>query len=334
MRRGSSRETPCQSLCYGHEVLTTFAFRDLVYSLKDHKLLWQHSGKDSSRGICPPLIPLLVGKDRVYFARRTPSNGYDLEGVKLQNGELLYRTPLITKAANTDYGFLKQNVLELIPLSGEDELILQYDSERLLTTGVPRSGSLSIINGANGQVLQKIDCGKFGRPGMVRSTTTSFSLASRGVAAYSFRDRRDVMTVQTFSRQADGSFTRTLVRAVALLPRTLSVGSVMVGPVTLQAFSLRFDDVPSSLTIRSSLYFDDIRKLAEQLTPVKVDEYYRVVWEQPLTLPPRKRGRRFLNLARDGHGGSLMVLDERRVILDRSRSKDQAVYLFDFTPEW
>lgn len=314
----------------------------MVYSLKDDKLVWHQIHTDIPKEKSPRLTPLIIGKDRVYFARRTSSHGYDLVALKLQNGERLYRTPLIAKIAKYDDGRLQRDalrlqrdVLDLIHLEG-DELIMQFNSNRLVSRGIERLGSMSIINGADGQVIQKIDYGGLGCPRIAKSTSTSFTLASVGSSAPEpFQHSSDVVTLQTFSRQPDGSFLRTLVRVVTVAAGTFYAGTVVIHPVTLQAFSVvAGDHAPKALTLVPNQKPDERHQMQKWWPHLAVDEYYRVEAARPLTLPPRKRGRREFNVTVQWNHAFLDLLDERRVVFDHTGSKDDALYLFDFTPEW
>jgi hypothetical protein len=327
------------------KVLTTFVFRDIVYSLKDRELVWQQVESDVPTDECPRLIPLLIGKDRVYFARHTSNHGYDLVAFKLRTGERLYRTPLIAQIAAFDHGNLETDVLALIHLGGGNELIIQFDSERLISTGLRDSGSWCIINGADGQVIQKIDYGGLGRPTMVKSTSTSFTLVSE----ISLTPRRsDLVILQTFSRQAGGSFLRTLVRVVELSWVIVWYGKA-IHPLTLQAFSaVTNHTVPSQVFSTSNSTPEtpraltlvpnrspDVRRMIQEWWPhLVVDDYYEVTAARPLTLPPRERGS-YLSAAPHSFFARVM-LDERRIVF-RYQSTTDGTYiyvLFDFTPEW
>jgi hypothetical protein len=78
----------------------------------------------------------------------------------------------------------------------------------------------------------------------------------------------------------------------------------------------------------------------QQASPdVTVDKYHGVTAASELTLPPRRTnggrgGRRKFPVKAGWNYGFLVLVDERRVIFDHTGSKDDAIYLFDFTPQW
>lgn len=307
-----------------------------MYSLKDDKLVWRQHYADIPKERHLRLTPLIIGKDRVYSAWKTSSHGYDLVALKLQTGERIYRTPLIAKISMHDDGRLegyRRVALDLIRLDTGDELIIQFNSDRLVSWSVERSGSFSIINGADGQVIQRVDYDGLGCPRIAKSTSTSFTLASEGSQA---PDRcSDVVILQTFSRQPDGSFLRTAVRVVTVAAWTVYAGTVVIHPLTLQAFSIvAGNHAPKALTLVPNRDPDDCRKMQKWWPHVTVDEYYRVAAARPLTLPPRKRRRRQFNGITRWNYACLFLPDERRVVFDHTGSKDDALYLFDFTPEY
>jgi hypothetical protein len=66
------------------------------------KVVW---GMDHATAT-PRLTPLLIGRQRVYFGRRTPEHGYDLVAYKLPTRDLLYQVPLIADIADHDHDCL------------------------------------------------------------------------------------------------------------------------------------------------------------------------------------------------------------------------------------
>ncbi|RMD44299.1 hypothetical protein DV735_g795, partial [Chaetothyriales sp. CBS 134920] len=270
----------------------TRSFCDVVYSLQTDELVWRHVHKDAPRVERPRLTPMIIGRDRFYFAHPTANKGYDLVAFTLPKGDRLYQTPLIAKLEPDDEDdgrLLKRPAVDLINFAGQDELLIQFNSDRLVrlpSTRVQASGSFSIINGADGQVMQKFAYGGLGRPKLAKSTSkSSFTLAS---LAPSWETQRPLcaVTVQTFSRQSDGSFLRTFVRIVSLESLSLHYGSVAIHPRTLQAFSVKAGTHgPNALT----LVPDDCQEMQKHWPDLTVDEFYRVAETRAFTLPPRKR---------------------------------------------
>ncbi|KIX00382.1 uncharacterized protein Z518_10521 [Rhinocladiella mackenziei CBS 650.93] len=322
---------------YDHD--STRSFWDMVYSLKDNQLVWRKDHVYIPKKERPRLTPLTIGQDRVYFAHRTSNHGYDLVAFKLRTAERLYQMPLISKIASGDKGYLvpyQRDILDLIHLDGGDELIIQFNSDRLVSWGPGLPETFSIINGANGQVIQKIDCAGLGRPRIAKSTSTSFILASEvSSAPKPYHHCLDVVTLQTFSRQPNGSFFRTAIRVVTLEARAAYAAAVAIHPLTLRAFSfVAGNHAPQALTLVPNWDPNDRRRMRKWWPHLTVDEFYRVEVARPVTLPPRQRGRRKFKVTAQWKFASLILLDERRVVFDIIGSKYDALYLLDFTPEW
>jgi hypothetical protein len=295
----------------------------------------------------PRLTPLLIGRQRVYFGRRTPEHGYDLVAYELHTQDLLYQVPLIAHIADHDHGCLghrrkRRDVLELIQHGGE-ELIIQFNSDRLVSFGFGSQGHFAIINGRNGQIIQQIGWDGFqGRPTVARSSSTTLALVDSVHTLYS-KPFVSVVMIQTFSRQSDGSFVRTGVQMVTAAAGTALTGSVVIHPFTFQAFTVRTGEAPKALTLSPDGGMDHGRTMnatVQQASPgVTVDKYHGVTAASMLTLPPRRTnggrgGRRKFPVRAGWNHGFLVLVDERRVIFDHTGSEDDAIYLFDFTPQW
>jgi hypothetical protein len=78
----------------------------------------------------------------------------------------------------------------------------------------------------------------------------------------------------------------------------------------------------------------------QQASPgVTVDKHHSMTAAPRLTLPPRRTnrghgGRRQFQVMAVWGQGTLVLVDERRMIFDNTGARDDAVYLFDFTPKW
>jgi hypothetical protein len=316
---------------------------DVVYSLIDGKVVWAMDHATAT----PRLTPLLIGRQRVYFGRRTPERGYDLVAYELHTQDLLYQVPLIAHIADHDHGCLghrrkRRDILELIQQGGE-ELIIQFNSDRLVSFGFGSQRHFAIINGRNGQIIQQIGWDGFqGRPTVALSSSTTLALVDSVHRLYS-KPSVDVVMIQTFSRQSDGSFVRTGVQMVTAAAGTALTGSVVIHPFTFQAFTVRPGEGPEALTLSPDGGMDHGRTMnatVQQASPgVTVDKYHGVTAAPRLTLPPRRTnggrgGRQKFPVRAEWNHGFLVLVDERRVIFDHTGSKDDAVYLFDFTPQW
>lgn len=296
---------------------------DVVYSLNERNVIWQMAHVTEA----PQFTPLLIGKQRVYFASKTSNNGYDLVAFELHTGRMLYRTLVVPKIADSDHARLAinmRNVLQLIEHCG-DEVIIQLNSDRLFSYGFVDPDYIAIIDGMNGRTIQKIAWAGFGRAPMIaKSNSTAIAIASSV-------SNSDVVTIQIFSQQADKSFIRTSVRMVQVPTGTAYTGSIVVHPFTLQAFTVRAgDSAPKALTLSPS------QPNERQILPcLEADEYYRVTASRPLTLPRRGRhGRRKFNVKAQWNHASMVLVNEGRLVFDHTGSRDDAVYLFDFTPKW
>ncbi|RMZ80743.1 hypothetical protein DV738_g2625, partial [Chaetothyriales sp. CBS 135597] len=150
---------------------------DIVCSLKDdEELVWHLVHEDIPKLSSPELTPLCIGRDRAYFAYKTRNHGYDLVAFKAQTGEKLYQTPLTAEIANGDGDYHRMDhdaPIDLMDFAGSDERIIQFDSDRLMSSLDYSMGpeSFSIINGTDGQVMQKIDYAPLAYPEMAKSTT-------------------------------------------------------------------------------------------------------------------------------------------------------------------
>jgi hypothetical protein len=117
-------------------------------------------------------------------------------------------------------------------------------------------------------------------------------------------------------------------------------GNIVVHPFTFQAFRVRGGRVPRALTLSPEEGMDHccmMNAVAQQESPgVIVDKYYSMTAAPKLTLPPSSghEGRREFPTGGESNYGYLMLADERRLIFKRAWSADDAIYLFDFTPQW
>jgi hypothetical protein len=293
----------------------------------DDREVWRKVHPDIPQGLAPSETPLIVGKDRAYFAAQTPSDGYDLVAYKLQDGEELYRAPLIARRLFDDFGYPDPMtpVLALIRLGQGEEHIIQFDSTRLMTRRIGGSRSFSVINGADGQVVQTISA-SHGDLRFVKSTPTTFTLVAYPTAT--------MVTLETFSRQSNGLFSRTWTRVVSYFP-SINWGNdksihVTINPHTMQAFSVR--GTANALTLiptRRPDYY------GPGTADLPIDEYFRTDEGKPVTLTPHTRpGRRAFNLTGDGRFACLISLDERRLVLSTTfwhRGREDTVYVIDFT---
>ena len=300
---------------------------------------------DKPNGEFPRLTPLLIGEYRVYFAHRTSSNGYDLVAKEFRCGRSLYQTPVIARIADGDHGCPSSNwdVLKLIQFGG-NELIIQLNSDRLVSCNFGAPHHFTIINGANGQVIQKISHDGFsGCRTITKANSSTFAMV--GLAHAPSREHPlDAVIIQTYSRQLDESFSRTAIQTVTMANDIAYTGSVTIHPFSLHAFSVRAgDSALKALTVARNLNIDDHREpdiaLRNWSPPITVDGYYHVVAARALTLPPRQLNcggggsRRKLELTTQWNCGRLMLLDERRIVLVHSGSRAGPKYLLDFTPK-
>jgi hypothetical protein len=292
----------------------------------DDRELWRKVYPDIPKGLAPHETPLIVGKDRAYFAAQTSTGGYDLVAYKLQDGEELYRAPLIAKRLPEDIAFYdpRRPALALIRLGQGEEHIIQFDSGRLMTRFIGGQIPFSVINGADGQVVQTIDSGCHGVLKFAKSTPTSFTLI-----AY---PQQPMVTLQTFSRQSNGLFSRTWACAVAF-PQSMSwscwePNHITINPHTMQAFSV--GRTVNALTLVPTKRPESHQPWAADR---EMDEYFQADEGTPVTLPPRARpGRRAFKLTPDNRWAGLVSLDERRLVI-WNRCRDDAVYVVDFTAQ-
>jgi hypothetical protein len=222
------------------------------------------------------------------------------------------------------------------------ELLIQFDSNRLVSFGectLSPGKSFSIINGRNGQVVQNIGWDGFqGRPISVWSNSTSLALVDLTHTLFS-EHSKDVVTIQTYSRQSDGSFVRTGTQMVAEVAMA-QIGHIVVHPFTIQAFRVRGGFTPRALTLSPDNGMENCRMMnmmVQKKTPsVTVDKYYTVTAAPRLTFPPRngQESRQMFPVRRLLNESALMLMDERRLIFKRDLLMNDSIYLFDFTPQW
>jgi hypothetical protein len=296
----------------------------------------------------PRLTPLLIGRQRVYFGHRTPENGYDLVAYEIHTRVLLYQVPLIAHIANGDHGRLggwrkRRDALELIQHGG-NELIIQFNSNRLVSYefSCHPQGHFAIINGRNGQIIQHISWDGFeGRPTAAWSNSTTLALVDSVYMVFP-EHPRDVVRIQTFLQQPDGSFVRMGVQMVTEVAGVVT-GDFAVHPFTFQAFRVRGGWPPRALTLSPDEGVDHccmMNAVVQQASlGATVDKYYSVTAAPRLTLPPRWRSnghnpRREFPVRKESNYGSLVLVDERRLIFKPAWLTDDAIYLFDFTPQW
>jgi hypothetical protein len=313
---------------------------DVVYSLIDGDIVWRKDYTNET----PQHYPLLIGKHRVYLVHQNSSNGYDLAAYEFRTKRFLYKTCIIANSGIDNHGCLSRNrrdVLELIKYDG-DELIIQFNSNQSASDEFCTK-YFTIIDGANGHMIQQIGYTSFSTcfPKVLsNSTTFAFVGSARGG-----RGRRsfDMVTVQKYSQQTEKTFSRTTLQVVTLREGTLFAGNLVIHPFTLQGFSfLDSDSAPKALTLDQNGNTDNRREVdtaLQYLSPdITVDECYRVVAARPLTLPPRQSNhgssRREFRVFVGWNCGRILLPDERRLVFHHSHSKDDATYVFDFTPKW
>jgi hypothetical protein len=296
----------------------------------DDREVWRKVHPDIPKDRAPSETPLIVGKDRAYFAGTTSSGGYDLVAYKLQDGEELYRAPLIAKRAywpdDIGYPNPRRPALALIRLGQGDEHIVQFDSTRLITPIIGNPTSFSVINGADGQVVQTIDNGDHGPSRFANSTPTSFTLVACPFAR--------TVTLRTFSRQSNGLFSQTWACAVAI-PQSIWAWEdfhVAINPHTMQAFSV--ERTVNAITLVPTERPETLCQDRVWVVPEpEVDEYFQADAGTPVTLPPRARpGRRAFDLSMDNRSIRLASLDERHLVIWNT-GRDDAVYVVDFTAQ-
>ncbi|KIX99719.1 uncharacterized protein Z520_04355 [Fonsecaea multimorphosa CBS 102226] len=322
-------------------------YRNFVYSLRDRAIFWEMNTEVLDEFFpWAEYTPLCIGKDRVYLSQQTLNNSYNLVAEDFRSGTRLHRTPIVASIEDDDQGSMAQRTLELIRL-GNDELIIQFDSKRLL--GRPKTmevNSFAIINGADGRI-QTIACSGFRRCARAFANTSSNSIALVGSSVNSSGQ----MIVQKFSQQPDKIFLRTAVHVVSLTLPT-NIFRLAMHPFTFHAFSFQNgDSSPRALILTAEKDLQTcsgMDTLVARCGPgVVVDAYRCIVSNQLLTLRPQEpdgHDRRTFELRGDSEWRDIWafdLLDDEQLVLGhyghsgsgfRGR-QDTDHYLFSFTPK-
>lgn len=188
--------------------------RSAVYSPTDAKTVWRQDHRHSNPryGVPGELTPILIGRRVLHCARRGSNREtFDLVGIDFRASKptVIYESSAVGPRNWAHNRYCRK----LLRISEQHELVMLSDNERWVGTG-----TISILNGENGQLLFQFDGGPThfsDRNILVHRAFNQFSIKSvparvrLGDAVQPWEDHakavRDFIIMQTFSFTFSGS---------------------------------------------------------------------------------------------------------------------------------
>ncbi|PKX89893.1 uncharacterized protein P174DRAFT_454861 [Aspergillus novofumigatus IBT 16806] len=188
--------------------------RSAIYSPIDGKTVWRqdHRHNDPRYGVPGELTPLLIGRSVLHCARRGSNRDtFDLVGIdfRASNPTVIYESSVVG-ARNWAQN---KSCRRLVLIGEQHELVVLSGNEQWVGTG-----TISILNGENGQLLFQFDGGPahfHGRKLVAQPTINQFSIQTvparvrLGDAVQPWEAHaeavRDFIIMQTFSFAFSGS---------------------------------------------------------------------------------------------------------------------------------
>jgi hypothetical protein len=303
------------------------------------------------------LTPLLLGEERIYYASRPGSGGFNLRAFDLHSGHELYETPLVAAIAPQEFFSMRSDqrkfIVDLVQTK-HGEVIIQLDSDRVFSTSLTQPTHFTIIDGASGQVIQKISYeGLLGRCVVANINLSTFALVDKDFRQVSDPGRLGlpvlggyqpdkVFLSRIFSQQPDKTFSRTAVKVICL-----DSAEPAIHPLATHAYSLPDYNGPPNIITLSRV---QVSHAPTTFEGANVDGfYYTYGYCEQITLARRenkKNGKSHKGKAGDydrrrrefpetegrwGHDSSIELVDGGRVLIRRNIYKEDDVFLLNFT---
>ncbi|KAG2027591.1 hypothetical protein GB937_000030 [Aspergillus fischeri] len=228
--------------------------RSAVYAPMDGKTVWRqdHRHNDPRYGVPGELTPLLIGRSVLHCARRGSNRDtFDLVGIdfRASNPTVIYESSVV---GQRNWAHNK-SCRRLVLIGEQHELVVLSGNEKWVGTG-----TISILNGENGQVLFQFDGGPahfHGHKIVAYPTINQFSIQTvparirlnDAVQPWEAHPKvvRDFIIMQTFSFAFSGSGSGTisihrLGTDVVLSP--CSIHKIAIQPFAKVAVALQSDD--------------------------------------------------------------------------------------------
>ncbi|KAF9895296.1 hypothetical protein FE257_000200 [Aspergillus nanangensis] len=292
---------------------------DRVSCLSTGEVIWQQDLPEPPRFHDPPLLPLCIGKSRIYYTR-TDLTPHKLVAYDFKNDEKLYDEPV-----DSQKGTLRDwyDSLELF-VQGSEEFLLHI-------TGSSNRSIATLYSGATGKVSEKYEY-----TGLSFVRLLAYS-SSDGFALMASPPAGDSKLILLFTRSHDGRFAHTGTEAVSIESGRVKLDEIDIDPFRLLMVSFSATrPIPKIWTLINCTDESMFQEINEQLLDTNlphgiVDRLWEPTEPHEVDLPPAPRGkkRRILRFNRSTTGSNARFVDGQRLSVDiRGSERNDIIMAF------
>ncbi|KAA8645236.1 F-box protein [Aspergillus tanneri] len=309
------------------------AVRDRVICLKSGEELWKQDIDHPDWSSQPDLVPLLIGKERVYYTRTSEPTHY-LLAYEFRTGKLAYEVPTDCSLSKND----PNQLVELIRDKGE-EFIVNL-SQRTSPC------DLTIYDGGSGCAIEKCEY-----QGLCRFTLTTVPNTGTFTLMADVSKSRFKILLR-FSRQSKDSFLCVGREGLSWERGHSKDDEFAVDPSTLFMVSFQQKRPIPKVWKLVECTDPELRDIVNEAlleggaSDIRVNWCWKPTEPQEIDLPPGPKGkkRRQFQVPSGSLGSNPWFLDRRHIAIhmhtnemrmsgrEMRHSAYKGIYLFDFTP--